>query len=346
MSMVITKRVLRQLDKAYATAIMEVNGETNYLVATEGHGPCVAFNENTWEEKKIWDEPGGTMNIVPIPGRNNEFIATQDFTPTFQAKESKIIHAKWDSEAKWTINPIMTIPYLHRFDVFMLHNKLFFIGATLCEDKEYKEDWSKPGKVYVGEIPEELCKPFELTPILEGITKNHGFCKGKWRHKDAYLISGSEGVFVLYLPKEINDKWESEQILNHEVSDIAVCDIDQDGCMELATIEPFHGSRGIIYKYFNDKLIPIHEHEYEFGHVVWGGTILNKPSFIIGGRKGNRELNCFQIDDLSGQIKHFTIDNTGGPSNIAVLHKNNSDIILAANREIGEIGLYEISIAK
>jgi hypothetical protein len=340
--MVINKRVLSQLDKAYATAIMKLNEKMHYLVATEGHGPCIAFAEDTWEESNVWDGPGGTMNIVPIPGRKNEFIATQDFTPTFQAKESKIVHAICDTNLEWTIIPIMIVPYLHRFDVFVLNNRLLFIGATLCEDKESKEDWSKPGSVYIGELPHEIHKPFELTPILKGITKNHGFCKGKWKNRDAYIVSGSEGVFVLYLPKNNTDKWESEQILNHEISDIAVCDIDNDGCMELATIEPFHGSRGKIYKYINDKLLPIHEHEYEFGHVVWGGRILNKPSFIIGGRKGNRELNCFQMD-ASGQIKHFTIDNTGGPSNIAVLNKQTSDVILAANREIGEIAVYKIS---
>lgn len=341
--MIITKIFSRKLDKAYATAITEVNEEINYLVATEGFGSCVAFNESTGQESIVWDGPGGTMNIVPIPGRKNEFIATQDFTPTFQAKESKIVHAKYDSDSKWTIKPIMTIPYLHRFDLFMLHNKLFFIGATLCEDKESKEDWSKPGKVYIAEIPSEISKPFVLKPILEGITKNHGFCKGTWNNKDAYLISGSEGVFVLYLPEKGNEVWKSERILSHEVSDIAVCDIDNDGYMELATIESFHGSRGIIYKSIDNTLIPIHEHEYEFGHVVWGGKILHKSSFIIGGRKGNRELNCFQLDENSGQIKHFTIDNTGGPSNIAVLHKKNSDVILAANREIGEIAIYEIT---
>jgi len=341
--MKITKTVLSSLDRAYATAIMEVNGEVNYLIATEGHGACLMFDETTKVGKTVWDGPGGTMNIVPIPGRENEFIATQDFTPTFQAKESKIVHAKCDSNGTWTTTPIMTIPYLHRFDVFMLHNKLCFIGATLCEDKEYKDDWSKPGKVYIGEIANEIAKPFALTPILEGITKNHGFCRGVWQGREAYLVSGSEGVFVLYLPAKEDDAWEIEQLLNHEVSDIAVCDIDGDGVMELAAIESFHGSRGIIYKYTDGKLVAIHEHEYEFGHVVWGGTILNKPSFIIGGRKGNRELNCFQVDDESGKIKHVMIDNTGGPSNIAVLNKANSDVILAANREIGEIAIYEIT---
>lgn len=339
----IKKSILKQLDKAYATTIMDIKGQAHYLIATEGYGPCVTFNGVTGEEGKAWDGPGGTMNIVPIPNRENQFIATHDFTPTFQAKESKIVHAALDDKGNWIVKPIMIIPYLHRFDLFMLHGKLFFIGATLCEDKETKDDWSKPGKVYIGEVPEELSGPFPIKPILEGITKNHGFCRGKWNNRDAYLISGSEGVFVLYLPEEGKDQWESEQILHHEVSDIAVCDIDKDGCMELAAIEPFHGSRGVIYKSIDGKLTPIHEHEYEFGHVVWGGNILDKPAFIIGGRKGNMELNCFQMDETTKEITHFTIDNKGGPSNIAVGQKGNSNFIVAANRQIGEIALYEIS---
>lgn len=341
--MKINKRILGEMDGAYATAIMEVEGTIHYFIATERRGSCLMFNGDTWAGSTVWDAPGGTMNIVPIPGRKNEFIATQDFTPTFQAKESKIVHAKYEGGGKWAITPIMVIPYLHRFDVFTLHNKLCFIGATLCQDKEFKDDWSRPGKVYVGELEEDLTKPFVLQPILEGITKNHGFCRGQWKDREAYLVSGSEGVFVLYLPNTGSDKWDIEQILHHEVSDIAVCDIDGDGRMELAAIEAFHGSKGIIYKYVEDQLTAIHEHEYEFGHVVWGGKILHKPSFIIGGRKGNRELNCFQMDKNTGKIAHFTIDNTGGPSNIAVINTPAADIILAANREVGEIAVYEIT---
>lgn len=331
------------MDKAYATAIMEIAGETNYLVATEGFGQCLAFSGKDWSVSPVWDGPGGTMSIVPIPGRRNEFIATQDFTPTFQAQESKIVHAVRGGDGKWTIRPIMTIPYLHRFDLFVLGGRLMFIGATLCQAKEFKEDWSKPGKVYVAEVPEDIAGPLELKPILEGLTKNHGFCRGQWKGKEAYLVSGSEGVFALYLPETPAGQWETERLLSHEVSDIAVCDIDGDGCEEMAAIEPFHGSRGLIYKYVDGVLKPVHEHEYEFGHVVWGGKILGKPSFIIGGRKGNRELNCFQAEAGSGRIKHFVIDNTSGPSNIAVINKENVDIVLAANREIGEIAVYEIA---
>jgi hypothetical protein len=341
--MIINKRILGHLDTVYATAVMDVHGKMNFLTAGDGHGPCMIFNEENWSGAPVWDGPGGTMNIVPIPGRQNEFIATQEFYSGFQAKTSKIVHAKCDSELNWVVKPIMTIPYLHRFDLFLLNNKLCFIGSILCGDKEYKEDWSKPGKVVFGEIGEEIGEPFALRTILDGITKNHGFCKGTWNHKEAYLISGSEGVFALYLPEKADDPWETEQLLYHEVSDMAICDLDNDGCMELATIEPFHGDRGIIYKNKDGKLSPIYEYPYEFGHVVWGGKILNKPSFIIGSRQGHRELNCFQMEDGSNQIMHFIIDNTGGPSNITVINTGKSDLIFAANRDIEEIALYEIS---
>jgi hypothetical protein len=123
---------------------------------------------------------------------------------------------------------------------------------------------------------------------------------------------------------------------------MAVCDIDGDGKLEIATIEPFHGSKGIIYKEIRGMLVPVLEHEYEFGHVVWGGTLAGKPAFLIGGRKGGRELNCFTWNAREGAIERILIDDTGGASNIAVCHKADCDMILAANREIGEVALYEI----
>jgi hypothetical protein len=341
--MVIRKKVLGELDRAYATAIMEVNGELNYLIATEGHGPCLAFNEKNWENSTVWDGPGGTMNIIPVPGRKNEFIATQNFFPTFDSKEAQIVHGKCNKEGKWDITPIMKIPYLHRFDIFLLNNQLYFIGATLCTDKEFKDDWSKPGKVYIGKLSEKISEPFELQPVLESITKNHGFCAGEWKGKRAFFVTGVEGAFVIYVPNTEDGAWETEQLLNHEISDMAICDIDGDGCLEIATIEPFHGNKGMIYKNVEGEWKSIYEYEYEFGHVVWGGKILDKPAFIIGGRKGKQELICFQMEEESKNIKTVLIDNTGGPSNIAVINKEDKDVILAANRQIGEVAIYEIT---
>ncbi|NDL67557.1 hypothetical protein [Anaerotalea alkaliphila] len=340
--MKIQKTVLGELDRAYATTIMEVNGKTKYIVASEGESQCVSYDMETHEKTVVWDGPGGTMNIVPVPGRENEFIATQKFIPTFNAAECRIVHAKADAEGRWSVVPIMTIPYLHRFDLLEIEGRLHLIGGVLCNSKQFKDDWSDPGRIIVGRFNEDITQPFELTTIHDGITKNHGFCASEWKGKKAFFVTGVEGMFVAYPPEKLEGKWQVEQLFDHEISDCALCDIDGDGKPEIATIEAFHGEKGKIYKETEDGWKVIHEHTYEFGHVVWGGKLLGKPAFIIAGRKGKMELVVYTLDD-KGNFVETVVDNTGGPSNIAVAHKGDTDVILAANRQIGEIAIYELS---
>ncbi|MCF8019707.1 MAG: hypothetical protein K9L62_09885 [Vallitaleaceae bacterium] len=338
----ISKKILGQLERVYATTIMEANGRLNYIVASEGVNQCIAYDAETGTETVIWDEPGGTMNIVPIPGRKNEFYATQKFAPTFNAQESRVVHCKVNEDNGWTVTPVMTIPYLHRFDLLLIEDELYLIGGVLCKSKAFLDDWSDPGCIIVGKLNDDLTQPFELTTIYDGITKNHGFYAGEWKKRKAYLITGVEGVFAVYVPKHQDAPWEVERIFNFEVSDCAMCDIDGDGALELATIEKFHGEYGKIYKEINGKWEMIHNHNYEFGHVVWGGKIQDEPAFIIGGRKGDMELILFTMDE-EGQIRETLVDNTGGPSNIAVINLDDKDVILAANRQIGEVAIYEIT---
>lgn len=48
---------------------------------------------------------------------------------------------------------------------------------------------------------------------------------------------------MLYIPQTPDGTWESERIIGHEVSDMAVCDIDGDGELELATIAALVASK-------------------------------------------------------------------------------------------------------
>lgn len=336
----IEKKVLGQLDKVYATAIMPLNGELHYVVAAEGETECRAINVVTGKETLVWDSPGGTMNIIPVPGRENEFIATQKFIPTFNASESRIVHAKVDINNQWTVTPIMTIPYLHRFDLLMIEGHLHLIGGILCATKAFKDDWSDPGKIIIGRFNESITEPFEVKAIYEGITKHHGFCSSKWNNKKAYFLTGVEGMFIVTPPEILNGQWLVEQLFDHEISDCALCDIDGDGELEIATIELFHGDKGKIYKKISGEWQVIHEHSYEFGHVVWGGQLAGEPAFIIGGRKGAMEIIVYTMKE--GKVMEQIIDNTGGASNIAVYHIKDKDLILAANRQIGEYAVYEV----
>lgn len=321
---------------------MELNEQLYYIIASEGETQCLAYNAETLEKSVIWNAPGGTMNIIPVPGRKNEFIATQKFIPTFQAQESQIVHAKVDTDDNWIVTPIMTIPYLHRFDLLLIEGHLHLIGGTLCTSKAFKDDWSDPGKIVYGKFHEDITKPFDIIPIYEGITKNHGFCATTWDNKKAFFVTGVEGAFITYPPNRIGGDWKVEQLFAHEISDCAIYDIDGDGKLEIATIEGFHGNKGKIYKELDGHYNVIHEYDFEFGHVVWGGLLAGKPSFIIAGRKGKMETVIFQVD-ADGKIKETLVDNTGGASNIAVVNLEDRDIILAANRQVAEIAIYEVT---
>ena len=53
-----------------------LGGELRHVVATEGVGPCVSFSDADRSAETVWEGPGGTMNIVPLPGGKDEFLAT------------------------------------------------------------------------------------------------------------------------------------------------------------------------------------------------------------------------------------------------------------------------------
>lgn len=339
--MKINKKVLGKLDGVYATCITELNDELHYIVASEENDRALAINANSLQENIIWDSPGGTMNVVAVPGRKNEIIGTQKFLPIFDSAESRIVHAKVDGDNNWTVEPIMEIPFLHRFDLMEVDGETYFIGASLCTSKKFQDDWSDPGKVFVGKLNEDISQPFELKTIYDGITKNHGFHATVWKGRRAYLITGVEGIFVFYLPEDPLGDWEVEHLFTHEVSDCAVLDIDGDGRQEILTIEGFHGDKAKIYREEKDGWKVVYERDLEFGHVVWSGSILGERSFIVGGRQGERELLIVNYRD--GKFLETLIDNTGGASNISVVNLEDKDIILAANRQVGEYAIYEIS---
>jgi hypothetical protein len=130
------------------------------------------------------------------------------------------------------------------------------------------------------------------------------------------------------------------------ISDIATADIDGDGELEIATIEPFHGCHFRVYKKIggNYKMIYEHPEVSEFYHVAVGGMLRNRPIFIGGCRRGKQQLfyiDCCKKSPLILEAK--TIEEGVGPSNAIIINEPDRDIIACANREKGEAALYIIS---
>jgi hypothetical protein len=114
------------------------------------------------------------------------------------------------------------------------------------------------------------------------------------------------------------------------------------------TIEPFHGKNIVIRKRIAGRceIIWTYDKPVDFGHVVWGGLLRGRPTFITGYRKEAAELLIVQADPASLQpgaklrLTTTVIEAGTGPSNVAVLNGPDEDIIIAANRMIGEAALY------
>lgn len=339
------KEILDYLEHCYACANIKIDGKNKFLVASEEKNACHIIDEDTGEVLSVWDDIGGTMSIVPLPGRNGEFLASQKFYPGFNAKESTIVWAAL-KDGKWQVKTLFCLPYIHRFDVLESDNgKRYFIGCTLCEKKDALEDWSSGGHIMVGILPDNLeqQQPFKLESIQGGLIKNHGYYKTKVDGLDTSIVTCENGAYMVKPPSTCNEKWSIKKIFDWPISDLAMLDIDGDGEEEVVTIEPFHGNSICMYKKVDEIYKKVYEYpkKMEFGHVVWGGKLAGIPT-IVGGYRGlTKEL--FYIQYIDGTFKTETMDEGVGPCNIFVVHHENEDVIVATNGSLNQIAKYTVS---
>ncbi len=338
------KKFLTELNRCYATGSVVFNGRQLALLATEGEGACYAYSGRDFDRQEtVWPGPGGTMTFVPLPGTNGEFLTNQKFFRMFQWEEATIVWVRPQDDGTFLVKDLFVQPYIHRFDVLESGGRRYFIGCTLATRKETKDDWSSPGKIYVAELPDDLNEPLRLTVLRDGLTQNHGYSRVTWNGRMAAMIGSREGAFVVTPPAEHGAAWAVEQIMDWPVSDRAAVDIDGDGHLEIATIEPFHGNYFRIYKQAGASWQRIFEHPEvsDFYHVVVAATLRGRPAFLGGCRRGKMQLFCVQPRSLAPlELEAVLIDEGVGPSNVSVINEADRDVIVAANREKGEAALY------
>ena len=341
----IQKRFLTTMNRCYSANHIVVDGQTRILVATEGEGACLAWAGPDYAQShEVWAGPGGTMSIVPIPGTNGEFLAVQKFFKMFQWEEAKVVHVKPLADGRYAVTDILHLPYIHRFDLLPAGNKLYFIGGTLATTKQAKEDWSDPGKLWVGEYTGP--GPLQVTALKSGMTQHHGYSRLEHAGRVSSLVTCREGAFEVTPPQQAGAEWQVQPLMDWPISDIAAIDIDGDGELEYATIEDFHGPHFRVYKRVAGQWQKLYEHPEvsEFYHVVTATTLAGQAVFVGGCRRGKQQLFYVQAVQASPLVLQAQVVEEGvGPSNVHVMHEQGRDIIVSANREKAEAALYIVT---
>ena len=250
----IEKKVMANLTKCYSIAPLTYRGREHILVAAEKKDPCYLFDTDGNLEDTVWEGPGGVMSMVQVPGSDGLFLATHKFYSPNDSKEAKIVVAAPVSGGNWQVRTLAELPHVHRFDIVSRNGFKYLIACTLKSGHEYKNDWSKPGKVYAAVLPESLDgydegHQLKLEVVKDGMLKNHGYYRIGGEEGDTCLIACDSGVYQFIPPEAPGTAWEIRRLTEEAASDAVLVDMDQDGIGELAVISPFHGQQISFYKH-------------------------------------------------------------------------------------------------
>ena len=349
--MQVTKKRIATLNKCYSIAPLTGECGLRFLVAAEKHDPCYLFDEDGNKLETVWTEPGGVMTMVQVPGRENQFLATHKFYSPNDSAEAKIVIATRRAKNDWQIRTLAEAPFVHRFGILKRGGVNYLLVCCLKSGHDYKDDWSKPGAVFAAELPADLSPYSEenqlpLTKLKDNMCHNHGYSCYVDQGMETGIVTCDEGVFQFVPPAEAGGQWEIRRLLDQPVSDAVLCDFDGDGQPELGCISPFHGDQlfichqnaGGVY-----EQVWQHPEALEMLHATWSCTIQGKPVWIVGHRKGSRDLMMVSWENGAYSAQYLDRD-CGSANAFHFVNSAGKDVIVSANREIDEIAMYYIEL--
>lgn len=353
--MKVEKKVIAQLNKCYSIGRLRYQGKPCFLVAAEQNDPCYLFSEQGELLDTVWQGPGGTMTLAALPGEKGGFLATQRFYSPDDSKEAKIVIAEPDEWGGWKVRTLCHAPFVHRFGILERGGVHYLIVCCLKSGHEHEGDWRFPGACYGAVLPGDLSQfgekaPLPLTLLKGGLLKNHGFSLFRDTGGDSAVVGCEQGTFRFTPPETPGGQWDIQCLLPVPSSDSVLLDFDGDGQPELGCISPFHGAALTIWHLDEDgNYVPQWkysrpEKETEMLHATWACTLLGKPTWIVGWRKGTRNTIAVTWDPAIGDYATQEIDHDVGCANaLCFTDETGADRIVAANRETDEIALYRVT---
>lgn len=332
----IEKQKICDLPMVYVTAELFLSGRRFLAAASEAPGEhAYIIDPVKGEYADLWQGDTGVMNVIQIPGEER-LLAITKFYPVFQSREAAVCMltpGKGGYMAPWHIEEVLPLPFCHRIGIVESNNGLFLLGCQLCRDKDYQEDWTQPGALWVSPIPKRGKPGWHWSKLFDGLTKNHGlFIDGGHQ----VYVCAENGVMLF----DMGDYQEGEPMMPRLVSTAPTSDlyIHHDGKrIIVGTIEPFHGNTLSVYHLTPSSYELLAQFDIAFGHAVWIGTLFGRRAAIVGNRGGEKK----QLEIIYWESGERAVLEEGvGPTQITVYQDGDTVRLLAANHGSGEVTLY------
>jgi len=333
------ERVL-EIELGYSVAALELDGTTCLGVGREERGSSFILPAPTFEPVQFCDGPGGMMSLVPVPGSTTDLVSIMGLFPPFISDGAGVflhrpvgpIHGEWEQFK------LFDLPFAHRMAFLRNEGRCFLLTASVSRHKENPSDWEQPGDVYVAEFTDDAENGLEITPVLKDITRNHGMLKTIRNGREVLLVTGAEGMFEI-APDQ--GDWSTEQLLDIEISEVALIDLDGDGQEEMVTIEPFHGDTLRVYRRNGHGWEPVYDSPLSFGHGLWSGTLGGRPAVAVGSRGDGKELLLFRPGTTEPlQLERTVVEAGAGPTNLTSLSYDGVDYLISSNPGFSEVARY------
>ena len=208
------KKVIANLNKCYAVAELDYDHERHLIAAAEKEDPCYIFNFDGEKVDTLWEGPGGVMTLLQYPLSADDdpiLMATQKFYSPNNSAEAKIVYYTRENGG-WVCHVLCDLPFVHRFGICERDGVHYLVACTLKSAHAFKNDWTCPGRIWVAKLPADIREysaehQLELTPLVSGLYKNHGFCKCAEEDYTFMLVGSQNGVYKVTPPENENGEW-------------------------------------------------------------------------------------------------------------------------------------------
>ena len=349
----VKKKVIGSLTKCYSVARIIDRGKPRLLCAAEKQDPCYLFETDGTLVDTLWEGPGGVMTLEQFNSPAVEetiVMATYRFYSPNDSAGAKIMYYTRKPEGGWQENVLCDLPFVHRFGILPRNGKNYLVACTLKSAHAFKDDWTCPGRIWVAKLPEDIRQfhadnQLQLTPLVSGLFRNHGFSKVITEDEVFCLVGTHSGVYRVAPPETEGGEWDAELLMDGEISDILYEDFDGDGERELLTFGPFHGKNLEVWKKTAAGFESCWKYpeELPFLHAITSAKVGARRVAFLGNREGRKELMALYYDKKKKSYVYDILDSGAGPANVLYFEEDEKSYLLAANRETDEIALYELN---